>query len=74
MRLEMLQDNCRRFQDLIFQELEKRKRIATQEAVHQFINLAAERGFPIDQLIGMTGSGMPGADVWRAVFGSSDLA
>lgn len=68
----MSQDSYRKFQDLIFQELAARKRLTTQEAVRQFINLTAERGFPIDRLINLVESGMPGADVWRSVFGSSD--
>lgn len=56
-----------RFQDLIFQELEERQRLVTNNAVEEFVHYAETKGFTLEQLIRMTQSGMSGKDVWAAV-------
>ena len=61
------EDGYRKFQDLIFQEIQERERMATQAAVDEFVRYAAVTGFTIDRLIQLAQSGMSGADLWNAV-------
>ena len=60
-------DGYRRFEDLMFQELEARQRMATQAAIDESIQYAGTKGFTLDQLIHMADSGMSGREVWIAV-------
>jgi hypothetical protein len=65
----MKQDNSyRKFQDLMFQEIRDRENIVQQDAVEQFVKIAATKGFSLDKLIEMAQSGMSGSELWSAVY------
>jgi hypothetical protein len=57
----------RKFQDLIFQQLQEKQMMVTQGAVDDFVQYAAGKGFTLDQLVELAKSGMSGADLWQAV-------
>jgi hypothetical protein len=63
-------DEYRRFQDLMFQQIQEQEALADQtvtEKVEHFVDLAASKGFTLDRLIEMAESGMSGAMILRAV-------
>jgi hypothetical protein len=60
-------DSYKKFQDLIFQEINDREKISRQDALEQFVKIAESRGFTLDRLISMAESGMSGARLWCAV-------
>ncbi len=66
----MKTDGYQRFQDLILQEIQAQKEMATQAAVKDFGQYAHTRGFTIDRLIQMAESGMSGADISNTVHSS----
>ncbi len=66
----MKTDGYQRFQDLILQEIQAQKEMATQAAVKEFVQYANTRGFTIDRLIQMAESGMSGADISNTVHSS----
>ena len=57
----------RKRQDLLLQELRNKQLLATQGAVEDFLQLAAAKGFYIDDLIGMVESGMSGQQIAETV-------
>jgi hypothetical protein len=57
----------RKLQDLLLQELQNKQLLATQGAVEDFLQLAAAKGFHIDDLIGMVESGMSGQQIAETV-------
>jgi hypothetical protein len=57
----------RKLQDLLLQELQNKQLLATQGAVEDFLQLAAAKGFYIDDLIGMVESGMSGQQIAETV-------
>jgi len=57
----------RKLQDLLLQELRNKQLLATQGAVEDFLQLAAAKGFYIDDLIGMVESGMSGQQIAETV-------
>jgi hypothetical protein len=57
----------RKLQDLLLQELKNKQLLATQGAVEDFLQLAAAKGFYIDDLIGMVESGMSGQQIAETV-------
>jgi hypothetical protein len=60
-------DGYRRFQDSTFAELEAKQRIVTRVAVEQFAQYAETKGYTLDSLIKLAGSGMSGAQLWGDV-------
>jgi len=65
-------EGYRKFQDVIFQEIQDRQRQATQTAVEEFARYAETKGFTLDRLVEMAQSGMSGADLWSAVHGAKN--
>ncbi|MFN0172855.1 MAG: hypothetical protein ACKV22_41270 [Bryobacteraceae bacterium] len=48
----------RKFQDLIFQEIQEKESLAMQTAIEELVRLAESKGLSLDDLIHMTESGM----------------
>jgi hypothetical protein len=61
------EDGHSKFQDRIFREIQDRESIGRQNAVEQFVQIAATKGFTLDKLIEMAQSGISGSDLWSAV-------
>jgi hypothetical protein len=60
-------DGYRKFQAVVFQELEARQRIVSRAAVGQFVAYAKTKGYTLDSLIELAVSGMSGAQLWGNV-------